>query len=172
MAKISLRRITLADAEELAAFNRRNRDFLAPYDPVRPEAYYHVDGLRELIERAHADEGDRLIDYSVVCDGDIVGKIALCNVRRGSFQNAIVGYSIDEACNGRGYGTIALKLAVDHAFRQHQLHRVEAGTLPDNVASQRVLAKAGFARIGISPLHLRINGAWRDHVLFARVADD
>ncbi|MBC7644845.1 MAG: GNAT family N-acetyltransferase [Thermoleophilia bacterium] len=168
---MSLRRIALADAEELADFHRRNRDFLAPFDPVRPESYYHVDGLRERIERAHADEGERLIDFAIIRDRDIVGKIALSNVSRGAFQSATVGYSIDEACNGHGYATIAVKLAVDHAFRLLQLHRIEAGTLLDNIASQRVLEKAGFARIGISHQHLRINGSWRDHMLFARVAD-
>ena len=173
MTAISIRRITLGDVEALADYHRSNRDCLEPFDPVRPEAYFHADGLRERIERAHADEGDRLADFVVIRGGDdaIVGKIALSNINRGAFMSASVGYSIDQGCTGLGYGTVALKLAVDHAFRQLQLHRVEAGTLVDNLASQRVLEKVGFVPIGMAPSYLRINGAWRDHLLFQRIDD-
>lgn len=52
------------------------------------------------------------------------------------------------------------------------LHRVEAGTLLDNAASQRVLAKAGFTPYGIAPRYLHVNGAWRDHRLFQRLLHD
>jgi ribosomal-protein-alanine N-acetyltransferase len=51
------------------------------------------------------------------------------------------------------------------------MHRLEAGTLVDNVASQRVLEKNGFERIGLARAYLRIAGAWRDHILFQRVAE-
>jgi ribosomal-protein-alanine N-acetyltransferase len=35
-----------------------------------------------------------------------------------------------------------------------------------------VLEKNRFERIGVARSYLRINGAWRDFVLFQRVADD
>ena len=60
---------------------------------------------------------------------------------------------------------------VRQAFGPLGLHRVEAGTLVDNGASQRVLEKNGFERIGVAPSYLRIAGAWRDHILFQRLAD-
>lgn len=60
---------------------------------------------------------------------------------------------------------------VEIAFGEFELHRVEAGTLVDNIASQRVLEKNGFERIGIARRFLWINGAWRDHVLFQRTVD-
>jgi [ribosomal protein S5]-alanine N-acetyltransferase len=58
------------------------------------------------------------------------------------------------------------------AFEELELHRVEAGTLVDNVASQRVLEKNGFTRIGLARRYLRIAGAWRDHILFQRTIED
>lgn len=57
-------------------------------------------------------------------------------------------------------------------FGRHGLHRVEAGTLVDNLASQAVLRRTGFTLIGRAPGYLRIAGQWRDHLLFQRIADD
>ena len=52
------------------------------------------------------------------------------------------------------------------AFGELGLHRVEAGTLVHNRASQRVLERNGFVRYGLAPQYLRIAGRWQDHVLF------
>ena len=74
--------------------------------------------------------------------------------------------------NGRGLATRAVAAIVAEAFGPIGLHRVEAGTQPENLASQRVLEKNGFVRIGLAPSYLRIAGEWRDHILYQRVADD
>jgi ribosomal-protein-alanine N-acetyltransferase len=49
---------------------------------------------------------------------------------------------------------------------------LEAATLVDNRASQRVLEKNRFHRIGLAPRYLEIAGAWRDHLLFQLTVDD
>jgi ribosomal-protein-alanine N-acetyltransferase len=54
----------------------------------------------------------------------------------------------------------------DFAFRTLGLHRLEAACIPDNAPSRRLLVKAGFAEEGFAQAYLKINGAWRDHVLF------
>ncbi len=61
---------------------------------------------------------------------------------------------------------------VEHAFGERGLHRLEAATRTDNIASQRVLEKNRFEPIGLARRYLHINGAWRDHVLFQRTNDD
>ena len=63
-------------------------------------------------------------------------------------------------------------LVCEWGFGEAGLHRLEAATLVDNIASQTVLRRNGFAEIGASPNYLFIAGAWRDHLLFARTADD
>jgi len=57
------------------------------------------------------------------------------------------------------------------AFGELGLHRLEAGTLIDNLASQRVLEKNGFEAIGLARGYLHIGGEWRDHMLFQLLAD-
>lgn len=109
--------------------------------------------------------------YGIVSGGAIVGTISLSNVARGFFQSANVGYWIDRAHNGKGLATRALAELVDVAFGELGLHRLEAGTLVDNFASQRVLENNAFERIGLARRYLRIAGEWRDHVLFQRTAD-
>ncbi|WP_206360627.1 GNAT family N-acetyltransferase, partial [Pseudomonas viridiflava] len=63
-----------------------------------------------------------------------------------------------------------VRAAADHAFDVLRLHRVQAETLPENVGSQRALESAGFTRYGFAPEYIKINGVWRDHVMFQLLA--
>lgn len=103
---------------------------------------------------------------------ELIGRVALSNVSRGAWQNATLGYYIDEAHNGHGYATEAVRLALQFAFGPAGLHRVQAAVLPRNVASRRVLEKAGFSREGRSTKYLQINGVWEDHETFAITLED
>lgn len=59
-----------------------------------------------------------------------------------------IGYGIDEEYRGNGYASEAVKAAAVWAMTQNGVTRVEAETDPENTASQRVLAKAGFTATG------------------------
>ena len=59
-----------------------------------------------------------------------------------------IGYGLREGCCGRGYMTEAVKAACTWAMTQDGVTRVEAETEPDNDASQKVLARAGFVPTG------------------------
>ena len=63
--------------------------------------------------------------------------------------------------------TAALPLVLRHAFGRLKLHRVEANIQPVNVASIRLVRRAGFEREGYSPRYLKIGGRWRDHERWA-----
>jgi [ribosomal protein S5]-alanine N-acetyltransferase len=58
----------------------------------------------------------------------------------------MVGYGLVEPARGHGYATEALRALVGYAARQPAAKRVVADTAKDNVPSQRVLDKAGFAK--------------------------
>jgi ribosomal-protein-alanine N-acetyltransferase len=83
-----------------------------------------------------------------------------------------VGYWIGEPFAGNGYATAALEAVLSFAFDRLGLHRVEAACVPENMASQSVLMKQNFELEGRARSYLRINGVWRDHLLFARVSPD
>jgi ribosomal-protein-alanine N-acetyltransferase len=154
----------VADAEEALALRLANREFLAPFDPVRDDDYFTLEAQRERLERS-------AFGYAILDGSVIAGVVFLSNVVYGPFCNANVGYWVDRARNGRGLATRAVGAAVETAFGPLGLHRVQAGTLLHNVASRRVLEKNGFERIGLARRHLHIDGRWQDHVLFERLAD-
>jgi ribosomal-protein-alanine N-acetyltransferase len=105
----------------------------------------------------------------LVLGQEVVGTVTLSNVALGPFRSANLGYWVDAQHVGHGLATVAVRAACQAADEQLGLHRVEAGTVIANLASQRVLAKCGFALIGTAPGYLHIDGQWRDHVLFQKV---
>jgi [ribosomal protein S5]-alanine N-acetyltransferase len=162
-----IRPLTPDDAEEVAALYRANREFLAPFEPDRTEEFFTPRFQRRRIEESGLDHWR----WAIVDDGRIAGMIVLADVIRGALQLGNVGYWVDRACNRRGLATGAVADVIAFAFGEGGLHRLEAGTLPDNVASQRVLEKNGFERYGLAHRLLKIGGVWRDHVLYERIAD-
>ncbi|PWD51022.1 alanine acetyltransferase [Serinibacter arcticus] len=168
------RLLTVGDVPELTAALRDNRAFLKPWEPTHEDAYFTVRG-QDLVTRALLTAyGAGTIVPLVILDDDgaIVGRITLTGIVRGAFLSGTIGYWVAEHAGGRGLATAAVGDVVDLAFGRLGLHRVEAGTLLHNAASQRVLAKNGFTRYGEAPSYLRIDGAWRDHVLFQRVREE
>ena len=161
-----IRLLRLDDAEELTALYMANREFLMPFEPDRGDDFFTAAHQRKRIEAI----GDDLWRWAIVDDGRIAGMIGIADVIRGAVQLANVGYWVDRAHNGRGLATAAVADVVEFAFGEAGLHRLEAGTLVDNHASQRVLEKNGFERYGLARKLLKINGEWRDHVLFERVS--
>jgi [ribosomal protein S5]-alanine N-acetyltransferase len=170
---VTTRELTVGDAAEMAAVLRANREFMAPWEPDRSDEYFTEDGQRRVLAdlRRQHDAGSAVL-HAIVEDGRILGRIALTNIARGPFQSASLGYWVAHEANGRGVATSAVDRLVRHAFDHLGLHRIEAGTLVHNEGSQRVLEKNRFQRYGLAPRYLWIAGAWRDHVLFQRLADD
>jgi ribosomal-protein-alanine N-acetyltransferase len=162
-----IRRFEPADVDELARVRIANRGFLEPFEPPRPESFFTPDGQAEWLT-----SGDGLRLAIVDDDGAIAGAISLSHIIRGPLQSATVGYWVDEGRNGRGLARRALAETVQLAFGELALHRLEAGTLLDNGASQQVLRRNAFTEIGVARKHLLIGGVWRDHLLFERLADD
>jgi len=163
-----LRLVRPDDADEMAEVWRANREFLAPWEPVRDDAFFEPASQREAIERSLVEhEAGRMVPF-VICEpsGEIAGRLTLNGVTRGAFQSASMGYWVRADSNGRGLATRAARQGVSHAFGTLGLHRLEAGTLLHNVASQTVLRRAGFRPFAVAPDYLRIAGRWQDHLLF------
>jgi len=168
-----IRLITLRDDAALAELHRRNRDFLAPWEPIRNDDYRTADGQRADIERALAshDRGEAMPFVILDDDGEVAGRLTLSGIVRGSFQSCGMGYWLAEDQTGKGLATEAVRAVLDIAFTELGLHRVQAETLLANVASQNVLARAGFERYGLAPRYLKIAGEWQDHLMFQRLSD-
>ena len=162
------------DASVLADLLRTNREFLAPFEPERPEEWFTLAGQHASVAAALAQERAGSVAARVVVteDGRVVGWIIASGIVRGALRSCALGYWVDEAHNGRGLATAAVGEMVDHAFGPLGLHRVQAETLVHNTASQRVLERNGFTRYGLAPGYLQIAGRWQDHAMYQVLASD
>lgn len=162
------RLVSADDAPVLAELLRNNREFLAPWEPARDEAYFTAKHQQALVLHAlreHAAE--RMLPQVILDDAaQVVGRITVNGIVRGAFQSASIGYWVGRSHNGRGLATKAVNETVHTVFAGLGLHRLQAETLPHNTASQRVLQRNSFAAYGRAPQYLQIAGEWQDHILY------
>ncbi|NES16504.1 MULTISPECIES: GNAT family N-acetyltransferase [Micromonospora] len=162
------RLITPEDAPALAELLRVNREFLAPWEPVRSEDYFTAGGQHAVIrgDLQQYELGSKLPHVILDDVGRVIGRITLSGIVRGPFQSCALGYWVSAGHNGRGFATRAVGEIVRVAFEELGLHRVQAETLLHNGGSQWVLRRNGFVPFGIAPEYLHIAGRWQDHVMY------
>lgn len=170
---VRLRAPRWRDYSQWSDLRRVSRDFLQPWEPVWPEddlerAAYR----RRLIAYAREMDAGNAYPFFIfrTSDNALVGGVTLSNVRRGVAQMGTLGYWMGQPYAGQGHMTAALRPLIAFAFETLGLHRVEAACLPDNQASHKLLLKSGFREEGKARAYLKINGSWRDHLLFGIVA--
>lgn len=160
------------DYPDWSAVREASRGFLTPWEPTWAADELSRGSYRYKLRRYTEDaRDDKAYALFVFREGDeaLVGGVTLSNVRRGVAQTASLGYWASQAHANNGYITAAVRAVVRYAFDDLDLHRVEAACQPDNAPSRRVLEKAGFTHEGVAKAYLKINGAWRDHLLFGIV---
>ncbi|NOV02290.1 GNAT family N-acetyltransferase [Paenibacillus planticolens] len=173
-SNIYLRKLEMKDASDLLELKLRNRNFYQQFEPIRDESHFTLEGQeREIATGIQGEANDQSYIFGVFMKetNELLGRIALTGIARGAFQNAYLGYFIDEIHNGKGYATEAVSRCVNYAFNEIGLHRIQAGVMPKNIPSIRVLEKAGFRHEGLAKKYLKINGTWEDHELFAITAE-
>ena len=120
---------------------------------------------------AYAQDMERGVAYPFLVfrrsDGALVGGITLSNIRRGVAQMGSIGYWAGAPFARHGHTLDAVRTVIEFSFGRLRLHRVEAACIPTNTASKGLLCKAGFQREGLARDYLKIDGIWRDHLLFA-----
>lgn len=173
--KLYLRAPDISDYDTWATLRAVSRDHLQPWEPTWAEDSLSREGYRRRLawfERLRRQEhGEAYFIYLRRNDG-LVGGITLSNIRRGAAQCGELGYWIGKPFAGQGHMGEALAVMLRHCFELLKLHRVEAACLPENLPSRRLLDHAGFRSEGLLREYLKINGVWRDHQLYARLAND
>ncbi|OLQ57815.1 alanine acetyltransferase [Bacillus licheniformis] len=172
---IYLRPLEVTDAEDNLRLQSENRDFFEQFSMIRADDYYSVEGQRKRIaEYQERMKKDTEYHFGIftASDDTLIGTVSLFQIIRGALQTAFIGYFLDKAHNGKGLMTEAVRLVVDYAFHELKLHRIEAGVMPRNLGSMRVLEKAGFHKEGIARKNVKINGVWEDHQVLAILNPD
>ncbi|RRS00460.1 GNAT family N-acetyltransferase [Glycomyces terrestris] len=165
---VALRPIAPEDAEDIAALRAASRGHLARWEPDEDDATYTLPGVRDAIAAALARTAAGTgRSYVILERGRPVGGLLFNSIVQGPYvRTCSVGYWVAAAETGRGIATEAVRLAKALAFGELALDQLRAETLPDNLASQAVLSRNGFRRLGITPCYSLNTGRLRDHVLF------
>lgn len=172
---IFLRRPEPDDFAAWRALREESASFLVPWEPRWPSDDLTRTGFRRRLERYRRDA----IALSAITwfafrerDGELLGGITLSNIRMGASRSGQIGYWMGERHAGRGHMSQAVRLVLAEAFGALGLERVEAACIPHNERSVRLLESAGFTREGHLRAYLEIDGARRDHVLYAILRQD
>lgn len=174
-ARLYLRAPRLEDFRAWERIRTESRDYLTPWEPTWAKDELTREAFRRRLRRygddARDGRGHAFFVFAQSADR-LLGGVTMSNIRRGVTQTATIGYWMGQPHAGRGLMSEALAALTAHAFDDMGLHRLEAACLESNEASQKVLLKVGFRSEGRARKYLKIDGAWRDHLLYAMLADD
>ena len=178
--RVLLRPLAVSDFEAWREVRTRSQDWLLKWEPRQlpgqPDA---TEDRRVFAARCGARERERQLGsgfgFGIFIGRErsrFAGEINLSSVQRGPYQNAYVGYWIDEAVAGNAYVPEAFVVLCKYAFDDLGLHRLQASIIPRNAPSHRVAAKLGLRDEGTALRYLEINGRWEDHVRYAITSED
>ncbi|MBE7217524.1 MAG: GNAT family N-acetyltransferase [Caulobacteraceae bacterium] len=171
---VRLRPPRMADHGEWAELRRRSREFLQPWEPTWPADDLSRAAFRRRLSIYARDQelglGHPFFTFDAA--GALVGGVNLRDVRRGVAQTGALGYWSGAPFARRGHTLAAVRAVRRFAFTRLGLHRLEAACVPENAASRALLLRAGFAEEGTARGYLKINGRWRDHLLFGVLRED
>ena len=167
MTDIDLRPVRRGDAHDLIAANQASAEYHHPW----VEPFTDQDGFDAWFGDIAAGARVSLIARDRAAGG-VVGVINLSQILGRGFQNAYLGFYGMVGFDGRGLMTQALRLAINHAFTEIGLHRLEANVQPDNARSLALVRRVGFRKEGFSPRYLKIGGVWCDHERWAILDDE
>jgi len=174
--RIRLRTLAEDDYDAWFEVRARCRHWLVPWEPRPAGAPATPDDRASFAARCAARERERQIGsgygFGIFVGARFVGEITLSSIQRGPFQNAFVGYWVDEALAGRGLAPEATVAVLRFAFEELALHRVEVAIVPRNRASRRVVEKLRLREEGVAVRYLEIDGRWEDHVRYAMTAEE
>jgi ribosomal-protein-alanine N-acetyltransferase len=170
--RMLLRPLTSSDRAEFIRVHRISEEYFRPWLPERCDSIEDLFG-RELQKVARTEVHVRWTGEA--SDGRLVGFFNLGEIVRGVFQNAYASWAVSVEFAGQGYATEGVRALLDLAFSERGgvgLHRVQANMIPENEPSIRVAERAGMRREGMARRYLKIAGEWRDHLMYAKTAEE
>ena len=173
--RLALMAARRSDYEDWAALRKESRTYLEPWEPSWPsDALSRKDWQRRVNVWTKAWKAGSGYVFLIRrhSDNALLGGASLTQVRPWPANSASLGYWMGEPHAGQGYMREAVQTLCTWAFPMLNLARIEAGIVPENDRSRRVLEGTGFAEEGRASAYLEIAGQRRDHILFALVRGD
>lgn len=171
--ELTLRPLRRRDRRAFEELRSRNAGWLRPWDASDPDSVRGPLDFATL--RRWNDRQARLglsLPLAIVVEGRLLGQITAGPLQYGALRTAVLGYWIDQDAAGRGIVPRAVALVIDHLFAELGMHRIEVTVRPENAASLRVVEKLHLRPEGLRRAAIHVDGAWRDHLVFALTAEE
>lgn len=167
MMNCKIRRWELSDARDLATAlsNKKIQDNLRDGLSF---PYTEEDGKAFISAMLTADETDTFA-FAITADGKVIGSIGAFRQTNIHNKTAELGYYIAEECWGKGITTEAVKQLCDYVFSDTDIIRIYAEPFAYNIASCRVLEKAGFQYEGTLRSNALKNGKVLDMKMYSKL---
>jgi [ribosomal protein S5]-alanine N-acetyltransferase len=147
-----LQRLRADHAPAVLAFELANRAYFAASISDRGDEFFSQFAERHSVLLAEQEAGLGAFHVLVAEDGSVLGRFNLVLAGNGTAE---LGYRVAEHVAGRGVATAAVRELCRLATARYGLRTLRAAVSRENVASARVLAKAGFVPSGpADPAHL------------------
>ena len=163
------------DYRAWSALRRDSAAFLQPWEPTWASDHLSRKSFTNRVYWAQRSiTGGTAVPLFLIRKSDemLLGAITLDNIRRGPAQAGTTGYWIGAPFARAGYMREAIGAVIHYAFQTLDLSRIEAGCLPENTPSRRLLENCGYKYEGVAQSYLQIAGRWRNHVLYANLRHD
>lgn len=175
--RLVLQPLVVDDYPQWREVRTMNEEWLTKWEPLRIAGQPDVVQSRQAFSsRCAARQRERQLGtgygFGIFVDGSLAGEMNVSSIQRGPFQNAYVGYWIDQRLAGREYTPEALVVAMRFAFEELRLHRLQIAIIPRNRPSRRVVEKLGIRLEGMAERYLEINGNWEDHLRYAITTEE
>jgi len=142
-----LKRLHADDAPAVLAFELANRTYFAASVSDRGDEFFDQFADRYSTLLAEQEAGISAFYVLVAEDGSVLGRFNLYDFEDGTAE---LGYRVAQHVAGRGVATATVRELCRLAAARHGLRTLRAGTSRGNVASQRVLTKAGFVPVDLA----------------------
>lgn len=164
---VRMRIVRMKDSKSMERLILSNREWLRPWEATNPEGPNSFDIRGQIRMLLKQMDNNSCLPFVIEQDGTIVGQLNVANILFGSVSSCVIGYWVAPEVAGKGITPTAVALVCDYLFNVVGIHRIEIDIRPENLSSLRVVEKLGFRYEGLKQRYIHINGAWRDHYIFA-----
>lgn len=110
------------------------------------------------IARLVARKGDQVLGWAAL------SPVSSRDAYRGVAELSV---SVKEESRGQGIGRALLEALIEHSER-NEIWMLQAAIFPENTASVKLHLRCGFREVGRRERIGKLNGSWRDTLLFER----
>lgn len=165
--RLILKRLNEDSTNEVLRFYSEGRNFFNRFEPVKPHNFYTAAYQTAQLKAEEAayvrGESARYFLMLKEYPDRIIGTVSFSNIKRYPYDSCVIGYKISPEYIHSGYAQEAVNTLVAMMFNTEHMHRIEAYTLPDNLASIKLLLRTGFNFEAVAQSIIKLKNGWTDH---------